>query len=212
MIQIKAYMIGPVQTNFYYLFQEGSAEAVAFDPADLGDRIYEALGQQGLKVSAIFLTHAHFDHIMGVDDLKRLSEAPLYALDEERDLCSDPALNSSVNMGRSVVVRPDRYLRDGEVVTAAGITMRVIATPGHTKGSCCYYIEDAGEGQAPILISGDTLFQESVGRSDLPTGSESALIRSIREKLYVLPDETRVFPGHGGMTTIGHEKKHNFFV
>ena len=109
-------------------------------------------------------------------------------------------------MGRPYEVDADVYLRDEEEITIAGITMKVIATPGHTKGSCCYYVREAG-----MLICGDTLFLESVGRADLPTGNEGTLIRSIRERLFPLPDETVCYPGHGDQTTIGHEKQYNPF-
>lgn len=102
---------------------------------------------------------------------------------------------------------PDRYLKADEEITIANMTCKLIATPGHTVGSCCYYFEEAG-----ILLAGDTLFQESVGRTDLATGSMSVLTRSVKDKLYVLPDDTRVYPGHGESTTIGHEKEYNPFV
>ena len=101
----------------------------------------------------------------------------------------------------------DKYLKDGEKITIADMTCKLIATPGHTVGSCCYYFEEAG-----ILIAGDTLFTESVGRTDLATGSMSALSRSIKERLFALPDETKVYPGHGESTTIGHEKQYNPFA
>ena len=108
---------------------------------------------------------------------------------------------------RACQVVPDVLFRDGEEFTLLGITGKVIATPGHTGGSCCYYFEEAG-----ILIAGDTLFAESVGRTDLATGSMSALSRSIKERLFALPDETKVYPGHGESTTIGHEKQYNPFA
>ena len=98
-------------------------------------------------------------------------------------------------------------MKDGQKVEIAGMQFQVIATPGHTKGSCCYYFEKAG-----VLLSGDTLFQDSVGRTDLPTGSMSALVRSVREKLMVLPDDVTVYPGHGECTSIGHERKYNAFL
>ncbi len=101
----------------------------------------------------------------------------------------------------------DFYVKDEEEITIAGVTCRLIATPGHTKGSCCYYFESD-----KILISGDTLFQESVGRTDLPTGSMSTLVRSVKEKLLPLPESVKVYPGHGDSTTIGHEKKYNAFI
>ncbi|MDO4284836.1 MAG: MBL fold metallo-hydrolase [Eubacteriales bacterium] len=212
-IQVGVYTIGMVQTNFYYLHLEDSNEVVVFDPADNGDLLYEKLTAQGLQVRAIFLTHAHFDHILGANELRELAKAPLYAYEEEQVLCEDADNNCSRECGKPYTVVPDRYLKDAEAITAAGITVHVIATPGHTVGSCCYYIEHTdGEEIQHILMSGDTLFEESIGRTDLPTGSTSALIRSIRDRLFELPDDTTVCPGHGGFTTIGHEKKYNAFV
>ena len=104
-------------------------------------------------------------------------------------------------------VTPDYLYEDGEVISAAGMSAKLIATPGHTSGSCCFYFEEDG-----ILISGDTLFDESVGRTDFPTSSTGELIRSVKEKLFVLPEDTVVYPGHGEVTTIGHEKLYNPFI
>ena len=184
-IKVNCFVVGMVQTNFYFLYREGSNETIVFDPADLGDRLYEELEKRGLAVKAIFLTHAHFDHILGLEAFKSHTDAPVYACIHEKRL----------------------YLQDNEEVTVAGITLKTIFTPGHTEGSCAYYIEDGH-----ILISGDTLFEGSIGRSDLPTGDGQTLFESIRTRLYVLPEDTAVFSGHGNETTIGYEKKHNWFV
>ena len=209
-IRIGCYVVGMVQTNFYFLHLEGEKETIVFDHADYGKEIYDELTRQGLEIKAIFLTHGHFDHIMGVKALKEACGAPVYASALEKDLLTDPYLNTSAQYGRSCVVEPDHWLIDGETVTAAGITLRMISTPGHTEGSCCYYIEETGGD--PILLSGDTLFENSVGRTDLPTGDMHDIVESIRTKLYKLPDNTQVYTGHGGSTTIEHEKKYNYFV
>lgn len=209
-IRIGCYVVGMVQTNFYFLHLEGEKETIVFDPADYGKEIYDELTRQGLEIKAIFLTHGHFDHIMGVKALKEACGAPVYASALEKDLLTDPYLNTSAQYGRSCVVEPDHWLIDGETVTAAGMTLRMISTPGHTEGSCCYYIEETGGD--PILLSGDTLFENSVGRTDLPTGDMHDIVESIRTKLYKLPDNTQVYTGHGGSTTIEHEKKYNYFV
>lgn len=206
-IKVNCFVVGMVQTNFYYLHRENSNETIVFDPADLGDRLYEELEKLGLEVKAIFLTHAHFDHILGLEAFKARTDAPVYVCIHEKRLCENPSLNQSVSVGRSCTVSPDFYLEDNEEVTIAGITLKTIFTPGHTEGSCAYYIEDGH-----ILISGDTLFQGSIGRSDLPTGNGKTLNESIRNRLYVLPDDTTVFSGHGGVTTIGYEKINNWFV
>ena len=155
-------------------------------------------------MAGIVLTHAHFHHVWGCHKLRELTGVNVYALEEERDLCESAELNVSEMAGRPYIVTVDEYLRDGEELTIEGITMKIIGTPGHTKGSCCLYFEDEG-----ILVCGDTLFEGSVGRTDLPTGSWSTLSRSLKEKVLVLPDDTKVFPGHGGSTTIGDEKKYN---
>ena len=206
-IKVNCFVVGMVQTNFYYLHRENSTETIVFDPADLGDRLYEELEKLGLEVKAIFLTHAHFDHIFGVEALKARTGAPVYACIHEKNLRESPRLNQSQMTGRPCTVSPDFYLQDNEEVTIADITMKTIFTPGHTEGSCAYYIEDGH-----ILISGDTLFQGSIGRSDMPTGDGETLLESIRTRLYVLPDDTVVFSGHGDTTTIGYEKKHTWFV
>ena len=206
-VKIGRMMIGSYQTNCYFLFREETKKAIVIDPADNGQMIYDKLTQNGFSVEAILLTHGHFDHIWGSKELRELSGAKIYALDKEQTLCESVDNNLSAMVGRAYTVVPDEYVSDGAELTFDGIAFKVIATPGHTIGSCCYYVEKAG-----ILISGDTLFQESTGRTDFPTGSMSSIVRSIREKLFVLPDETKVYPGHGDSTTIGYEKKYNPFV
>ncbi len=206
-LKIGRLMLGICQTNCYFVYQEGSTDVIFFDPADKGDYIYEKLQEKGLNVKGILLTHGHFDHIWGTNKLRELSGAPIYAYEAEKVLCEDAITNVSDQVGRPYTVVPDYYVKDGEEITIAGMTCKVIATPGHTVGSCCYYFEEAG-----MLIAGDTLFQESVGRTDLATGSMSAIIHSVKDKLFLLPDETKVYPGHGDVTSIGHEKRYNPFV
>lgn len=206
-LKIGRMVLGVCQTNCYFVYKEGSKDVIFFDPADKGDDIYETLEKNGFQIAGILLTHGHFDHIWGSRKLRELSGAKIYAYEEEKALCEDAQNNMSENMRRAYTIKPNRYLKDGEEITIAGMTCKLIATPGHTVGSCCYYFEEDG-----ILISGDTLFQESVGRTDFPTGSMSTLVRSIKERLFVLPDETKVYPGHGETTSIGKEKKYNPFL
>lgn len=205
-IKIGRLTLGVCQTNCYFLYREGQKEVVFVDPADRGDSIYEALQEKGFVVAGILLTHGHFDHIGGAEKLRELSGAKIYALDAEEALCLDAGLNVSKMAGRACTVQPDVLVKDGEEITVAGICCKVIATPGHTGGSCCYYVAEAG-----FLVSGDTLFQESVGRTDFPTGSMSEIVRSIKEKLFCLPPDTKVYPGHGEQTTIAYEKEYNPF-
>lgn len=205
-LKIGRMTLGVAQTNCYFVYREDAPEILFFDPADQGKAIYEALKDRGFQVAGILLTHAHFDHIWGVNELQELSGAKLYACEAEKTLCEDAVANVSDDVGRPCTVKPDVYLKDGEEISIAGMTCKVIWTPGHTEGSCCYYFEEAG-----ILVSGDTLFQQSIGRTDLPTGNMSQIIRSIKEKLFVLPEEVKVYPGHGDATSIGEEKKYNPF-
>lgn len=198
--------MGVCQTNCYFLYEEGKKDVIFVDPAEHGDVLYEKLQNAGFTVAGIILTHGHFDHIMGVARLRELTGSKVYAYEGERELLKDADLNLTGQFGRSCTVEADVYLKDGEMVTIAGMTAKLIATPGHTCGSCCYYFEDG-----KILVAGDTLFEESTGRTDFPTGSASEIVRSIKEKLFVLPEDVTVYPGHGAQTTIGHEKKYNPF-
>ena len=206
-MKIGRIVLGICQTNCYFLYEEGKKDAIVVDPADRGEGIYDKLKEAGFDVAGILLTHAHYDHMGSADHLRQLSGAKIYACEAEQAMCEDPRLNLSGMFGRKVTITPDVYLKDGEEVTIADMTCRLIATPGHTAGSCCYYFE-----KDKMLISGDTLFLESTGRTDFPTGSTSAIIRSIKEKLFVLPEDVKVYPGHNDATTIGHEKKYNPYV
>jgi len=206
-------MAGPVGTNCYYIFREGADHCIFIDPADNGRYLFEEVKARGLEISAILLTHAHFDHISGGDELKALSGAKIYCPEDDKEMAASPEANASLMFtGMPSVVRPDVYVKDGDVLNfgenGLSLSCSVIATPGHTPGSVCYYFKED-----KLLISGDTLFEGSVGRTDLPGGSGAVLSRSIREKLLPLPDDTSVLPGHGGFTTIGDERLGNpFFV
>ena len=206
MLKIGKIVMGSVQTNCYFLYQEDSKKIIVVDPADRGEYLYNAFKEAGLEVAAILLTHAHFDHVWGCNQLRELAGVQVFAFEDEKDLCESAKLNVSEDVGRPYTVTVDWYLKDGETVTIEGMEFKVIWTPGHTQGSCCYYFEKDN-----ILISGDTLFEGSCGRSDLPTGDGKLLSRSLKERLMILPDETLVFPGHGNSTTIADEKKYNPF-
>ncbi|MGN1314934.1 MAG: MBL fold metallo-hydrolase [Lachnospiraceae bacterium] len=206
MLKIGRIVMGSVQTNCYFVYEEGGKRILVFDPADDGEYLYQKFSEQGFEVAAILLTHAHFDHVFGCNKLRQLTGARVYAWEKEKPLCEDAGLNVSEMVGRPVTVTVDEYLKEDTLMNIEGMEIKLIATPGHTAGSCCYYFEKDG-----ILISGDTLFEGSVGRTDFPTGSAATLNRSLKEKLMCLPDEVKVYPGHGGFTTIGDEKRYNPF-
>lgn len=207
-MKIDRFVIGPVGTNCYIVRNEDTDECFATDPAACPPELVGHIRKEGLNVKAVLLTHGHFDHIMGLDDFLKEFPVPVYAFSEEKPLLESAELNSSLGMfGSPYTFSGAEYVSDGQILHIAGFEIRVIHTPGHTAGGCCYYIPAEN-----VLISGDTLFRASVGRTDLPTGSMGDLVRSVREKLFVLPEETKVYPGHMEETTIGYEKKYNPFV
>ena len=206
-MKIEKFVLGPVGTNCYIVRNDETKECFLVDLAACPPELISHIRGAGLSVKAVLLTHGHFDHIMGLDRFSEEFPVPVYACEDERELLSDPRLNSSLSMiGQRYAFDGAQYVKDSDVLDIAGMKIRVVATPGHTSGGCCYYIEEEG-----VLFSGDTLFHGSIGRTDLPTGSMSLLVRSVQEKLFVLPDETKVYPGHMEETTIGYEKKYNPF-
>ena len=207
-MKIENFVLGPVGTNCYIVINEGTKECFLVDMAACPPELVSHIKNSGLTVKAVLLTHGHFDHIMGLDRFLEEFPAPVYACAAEKELLESPQLNSSSGMlGQPYTFHGAQYVKDGDLLEIAGMKIQVIQTPGHTIGGCCYYIADE-----QTLFSGDTLFRASIGRTDLPTGSMGALVRSVKEKILVLPDETRVYPGHMEETTVGYEKKYNPFL
>ena len=206
-VRVEHMILGQVATNCYLVMKENTKELIIVDPADHAERISKKIEDMGGKPAAILLTHGHFDHIGAAASLKEKYEIPVYAMQEEAQVLSSTRLNLSQMFGCPLTLEADELLKDGQSILLAGMEITVFHTPGHTQGGACYYFPKEG-----VLFSGDTLFCESVGRSDFPTGSMSVLVRSIKEKLLVLPEATKVFPGHNEETTIGHEKKYNPFL
>ena len=186
------------------MYREDTKECLIIDPGYEADKIEAYVQKKQLHVAGILLTHGHFDHITAADEVRKKFQTKIYASGKEKELMADPRMNVSVMMGDSVSLKADVWLEDGQELEMLGETMRCILTPGHTGGGMCFYFP-----KACMLFSGDTLFQESVGRTDFPTGSSRELIRSVREKLLVLPEAVRVYPGHGLMTTIRDEQMFN---
>lgn len=207
-MKVGKFVLGPVATNCYIGINEETKECFIVDPATCPPEFVSYIKNAGLTVKAVLLTHGHFDHIMGLDALLKEFPVPVYAHEAERDVLESEQLNSSASMlGQPYSFSGADFVTNRQELRIAGFEIRVIYTPGHTVGGCCYYIE-----KEKALFSGDTLFRGSVGRTDLPTGSMGQLVSSVRDRLFLLPDDTKVYPGHMEETTIGYEKKYNPFI
>lgn len=202
--RIKTLVLGSVSTNCYIIYNEQTKAALIVDPANHAAKIFQTCEKLGVKPEAVLLTHGHFDHILAAEEVRKEYSCKIYAGKKEEEMLLDPGKNMTVHMARQVSIRPDVLAEDGDEWKLAGFTWKVLETPGHTPGCVCYYCAEE-----EVLISGDTLFAESLGRTDFPGGSTQAIIQSISETLFALPDETMVYPGHGEPTSIGHEKIYN---
>ena len=210
-LKMECCVLGMVSTKCYIVYrndceggEHGLRSGVIIDPGDNAPYILNKCRELKVEPRAILLTHGHFDHILASEDIRRTFHIPVLASEKEMELLEEPDINLSATYGDNVSLSADRWLTDGEHLELLGKRWNVIHTPGHTSGCLCYYIEEEG-----VLFSGDTLFQESVGRTDLPTARPGEIIHSVVEKLFVLPEDTKVYPGHGSSTSIGHEKKYN---
>lgn len=206
-LRVEQYVVGSVQTNCYFAINDNTSEVLIVDPGASAGRLAEIIDEEKLNPVAILLTHGHFDHAGGAAELAEHYGIKVYAEEHEKETLENPAINLSGWEGRELVYHADVFLRDEQEIDLAGFHIRVFHTPGHTVGGCCYYFSYQN-----AVFSGDTLFAQSVGRTDFPKGSASALIRSIEEKLMPLPDETTVYTGHNEITTIGTERMYNPYL
>ena len=205
-MKIIAMEVGVIGTNCYVVINEEQKKCVVIDPGGDADQILEKIKQKGITIEAIFLTHGHSDHIMAVDEVREVTGAKVYISEADADMLTKASSNLSVYMGAGREFKAaDEFLIDGETITAAGLKFQVVATPGHTKGGICLLCGDT-------VFCGDTIFSESIGRTDLPGGSYSQILHSIKTKIMVLPDEMKLLPGHGPATTIGWERRRNPFL
>ena len=207
-MEVRMFTVGPAQENTYLIRQDGSDEAVIFDPGDEEDKLLGAIEALGLDLKAILLTHTHFDHVGAVAPVARATGAPVWCPELEREVLAD--IMSFVpwpGFGPFESYEADHLVAGGEKLELAGFEIDVIFTPGHSPGHVSYSIADAG-----ALFSGDVLFQNSIGRTDLPFGDHETLMSSIAGLLDALGDDTKVFPGHMGITTLGTERRTNPFL
>ncbi|MBE5896623.1 MAG: MBL fold metallo-hydrolase [Lachnospiraceae bacterium] len=207
-IGLMHFVVGPVSTNCYIVYNRQTLEAFVVDPGANASGLVAKLQEKNLKPVAILLTHGHFDHAGAAEELADKYDIPIYAHEAEAETLNNPSINLSGNMmGQPARYEVDNFLRDEETIKLAGFDIRVLFTPGHTPGGCCYYLpyED-------LLFSGDTLFCGSVGRTDFPGGSMSQLVGAVRDKLMVLPDNTVVLTGHDSDTTIERERLYNPYL
>ena len=200
--------VGMLQCNCSIFGDEQSREAMVIDPGDEIDRILDVLARHQLTVRSIVITHAHIDHIGGAQKLKDATGAPVYMNLNDEELRQMLDIQASwIGMAEPPEVAIDAPARDGDVIAVGATEVHILHTPGHTQGSISLYLPTEHK-----LIAGDTLFRDSIGRTDLPGGDGRQILRSIHDKLLPLPDDTVVIPGHGPETTIGREKQLNPFL
>ncbi|WP_082415800.1 MBL fold metallo-hydrolase [Numidum massiliense] len=207
-IKRQSFVLGPVMTNAYVLWNEETSHGIVVDPGSNPAPLTAAINDKGLTIEAILLTHAHFDHIGGVEEVRKLTGAPVYVHENEADWLTDPRANGSLRFGIGDIrtAAAEKTLSGGETLILCGKKCQVIFTPGHSPGSVSYYFADE-----ELLLSGDVLFQGSIGRTDLTGGDYATLMASI-DTLLELPAETRVCAGHGPETTLAREQQSNPFI
>lgn len=202
---IERVVVGPLQTNSYIIGEETTGEAIIIDPGDEPDRIMDLIKEHNLKVITIVCTHGHFDHIGATGDIKRMTGAKVLIHSEEVEIYNT-ARDQAAFWGYEIddIPEPEGFIGESDEVRAGNICFKVLHTPGHSPGGICLY----GEG---IVITGDTIFQGSVGRTDFPGGDIIQLKQSVK-RLLDLPEETKILSGHGPETTVGREQRENIFI
>lgn len=201
--------VGMLACNCSIIGDESTGEALIIDPGDEIDRILEILKRHNLRATQIIATHAHIDHVGGIDKLRRTCGAPFLLHEDDHALYQNLSTQAAwLGVEPPGVAEIDQFVREGQTIRCGGLAFEVLHTPGHSPGSISLH-RKGGEGE---IFSGDTLFEGSIGRVDLWGGSMEDILRSIKERLLVFDDATRVFPGHGAATTIGHEREMNPFL
>lgn len=207
-MKITSMPTGELGVNTYLAVDEETNKGFIVDPGGYSPKLTKMVQDEGIDIEYIILTHGHSDHICGVNEhLDDFPNAKVIANINEKPMLENAGLNMSNSFGGPQTVKADMLVDDGDELDVGSLKLKFIYTPGHTPGGMCVYIASEN-----ILFSGDTLFRQSIGRTDFPGGSFQALAEAVHDKLFVLPDETNVLPGHMGLTTIGFEKENNPFV
>ncbi|HET6446757.1 MAG TPA: MBL fold metallo-hydrolase [candidate division Zixibacteria bacterium] len=208
MVQIRQLSLGPLPTNCYLVGCEKTFQAAVIDPAWDGKSIAAMADNDGWDISHILLTHTHFDHVGGLMDLKEATGAPIYAHPDSVPMLQNTTMSAAF-FGLKVAAPPppDNMLAEGQIISVGELELHVLYTPGHAPGHVCFYLPEYR-----VVFDGDLLFQDGIGRTDLPGGNYEEMMDSIKTQMLVLPDETQVFPGHGSATTIADEKMGNPFL
>jgi hydroxyacylglutathione hydrolase len=206
MLKVQVIKVGAYQTNAMLVWCDQTMQAIVFDPGAEAQLIMREIESQGLQPVYLINTHGHLDHIGHNKAIKEKYHVPLLIHTLDRPMLTDPALNISL-FTEEIVISPDAddVIAEGHMIKVGNEELKVLHVPGHSPGSCAFYSNG-------ILVAGDTLFSRGVGRSDLPGGDENTLLDSIRNKIYTLPPETVVYPGHGATTTVGTEQESNPFI
>lgn len=198
--------VGNLGTNCYIVYCTDTLNAAVIDPGGNAEEIIQLINRENLKVTCIINTHGHADHIAANDKVQKATGAPILIHEDDAQMLTSAKSNLSMYIGGCIQFKPaDRLLRDQDIISVGKLEFKVFHTPGHTPGGICLLTNG-------MLFSGDTLFNESIGRTDFPGGSHRSLINSIKTKLMLLEDETKVLPGHGPETSIGWERKMNPFI
>jgi hydroxyacylglutathione hydrolase len=206
-LDVRSFTVGPVQENAYIVRRAGATDAVLVDPGDEPERLLGAIEDLGVAIEAILITHCHFDHIGAVAPLARATGAPVYCPEIERPVLEDIRIGTPPGFGPFENYVPEHTLAGGESLKLADLDIEVLLTPGHSPGHLTFSLPAHG-----AIVSGDVLFQGSIGRTDLPFADHATLERTLETLVRTLPGETIVYPGHMGTTTIGHELATNPFL
>ena len=208
MIQIRQLALGPLQTNCYIVGCEETQTAAVIDPAWDGKAIVATAETDGWEITHILLTHCHFDHVGGLREIEDATGAPIYVHRDAVEMLERTTMSAAFfGLRLPAPPMPDRYLEADQIIEIGKLQVHILVTPGHAPGHVCFHLPDYH-----VLFDGDVLFQGGIGRTDLPGGNYESLMRSIKVELLALPDDTRVFSGHGPSTTIGDERRSNPFL